>query len=351
MLVDGLLEYSGLTAKTKAMRGRLLNRERYESLAEYETVGDFIAFLREAEAYAPIYASHEEIAHRGQVEAVLHDSLYADYQKLYRFAHGAQRQGLDIIFFRYEVNVLKTCLEGAMTGGGYSLGYLELIFDGHASFDVGRAAEAKSFEEFLLAVKDTDYEKLINRMSGHGRLPYGDYAFGLDVYYYETAWKQVKRIRDAKVRRILEILLGTEIDWQNIMWMYRFKRFYRMKPADIGARLIPVCWRLKKSELRRMAETESPEELKAIVERTSYFKGKEAAAALGDETAFRKMMEHSYESVCRKYPMSLAPVLQYLYDKEQEIDLLTSILEGIRYQLPAREIKELALSSQGRRRT
>ncbi len=341
--MNGLLEYSGLVTKTKAMRGRLLDRAAYEDLSEYETVGAFIAFLREAEAYAPIYASHEEIAHRGQVEAVLHNSLYADYKKLYQFACGAQRQGLNIIFFRYEVNVLKACLEYAMNGGNYELGYLSMIFEGHASFDVGKAAMAKSFPELLLALKGTDYEKLLNRMSGQGELTYGDYAFGLDIYYYETAWKQVKKIRDAKVRKIMGSLLGTEIDWQNILWIYRSKRFYQMKPADIYARLIHADCRLRKGQLRRMVESETVEELKEVLGDTFYFKGKGPAAILGDELTDRRVMEKAYTLACRKYPMSLAPVLQYLYEKEQEIDLLTSILEGIRYQLPSREIRELVL--------
>ena len=51
----GLLEYSGLVTKTKAMSGRLLEEEDYLRLSEYETVDAFISFLREAEGYAPIF--------------------------------------------------------------------------------------------------------------------------------------------------------------------------------------------------------------------------------------------------------------------------------------------------------
>lgn len=340
----GLLEYSGLVTKTKAMSGRLLEEEDYIRLSEYETVDAFISFLREAEGYAPIFASHEEIAHRGQVEAVIRNSLYGDYKKLYQFAHGEQRAGLELIFFRYEVNVLKTCLEYAMTGSHYELGYLKLIFDGHACYDAGMAAQAESFGELLAAVAGTDYERLLHRMSESGQMSYADYAFGLDVYYYKNAWKRKQKIRDKNVRRMMEILLGTEIDWQNIMWIYRSKRFYQMKPADIYVNLIPVAYRLKKEQLRQMIEAETVEGFTEHLAKTAYFKGKDAVASLGEELTERKVMEKTYRLVCRKYPMSLAPVLKFLYDKEHEIDLLTSILEGIRYQLPAREIKELVLT-------
>ena len=66
----GLLKYSGLVTKTKAMHGRLLEREELLGLSESENVEELISFLKESDAYAPVYESHEEIHHRAQVEAV-----------------------------------------------------------------------------------------------------------------------------------------------------------------------------------------------------------------------------------------------------------------------------------------
>ena len=45
-MAGGLLEYSGLVTKTKAMRARLLGADDYTAISEYESVTDFIAFLR-----------------------------------------------------------------------------------------------------------------------------------------------------------------------------------------------------------------------------------------------------------------------------------------------------------------
>ena len=63
-MAGGLLEYSGLVTKTKAMRARLLGADDYTAISEYESVTDFIAFLREQPAYAP-YLNGTEAAHRG----------------------------------------------------------------------------------------------------------------------------------------------------------------------------------------------------------------------------------------------------------------------------------------------
>lgn len=342
-MAGGLLEYSGLVTKTRAMRGRLLSNRIFAELAECEKVDDILGFLREYESYAPIYRSHEEIAHRAQVEAAIHDSLYADYGKLYRFAGRIQRQGLALVFLRYEMNVLKTCMERIGRGQETNLAHLHLFFGAHAGFDVEAVTQARNMEEFLRALLGSRYEKLFERLLRDETMSQTARMVQMDLFYYETVWKCKNQLKDAAMRTICTQLFGTEIDWQNIMWLYRAKRFYHQKGEEILCDLIPVSYRLGMKEKRALAESETMEAFAQILENTAYFKGKDALAAIGDEVTFPQIMEKIYGRLCKKYPMSLAPVFKYLYDKEQEIDKLTTILEGVRYQIPARELQELVL--------
>ena len=342
----GLLKYSGLVTKTKAMYGKLLSKEEIMRLAEYETVEEFLLFLKEGDGYAPIYRSHEEIRHRAQVEEVIDDSLYADYGRLYQFAGTDTKRGMEILFFRYEVNVLKRCLEHVHQGGDNArLGYLKVLFDRHASFDTEAVTRAEHMTELQQALSGTKYEPLINRFRENEELSFADCMTQLDIFYYSTAWQMHKKLLDKQMRDIFAVLLGTEADWQNIMWMYRAKRFYNRRPEDIYANMIPIAYRLKRGELRNLLETEQEETFIEILGKTAYFTEREPTVKLGDEITFRQVVDKTYRRLCRKYPMSVAPVLAYLHDKENEIDTLTTILEGVRYQLPAREIQELVIST------
>ena len=74
----GLSEYSGLVTKTKTMHGRLLKPEDYVRISEYETVEEFITFLRESEGYGEVFFIRAGVAHRDQVETVIGDALYMD---------------------------------------------------------------------------------------------------------------------------------------------------------------------------------------------------------------------------------------------------------------------------------
>lgn len=343
-MAGGLLSYSGLVTKTKAMHSRILSREQLEALSECSSVEEIIGFLREYEGYAAIYQSHEEIVHRAQVEAVIDDSLYSDYGKLYRFANMQQREGLQIIFLRYEISVLKECLENVYLGkSGKNLEYLNLFFAQHAGFDTRAVTEADSVNRFVQALAGTAYEELFRRLAETNRLDYADAAVALDVLYYRTAWKMKEKLSDAGTKRIMTQILGTEIDWQNIMWMYRSKRFFGRTKADTYADMIPISYRLKKAEIKAMLETESIDEFVKLVSKTAYFTEKDAVVSMGDEVTFRCIMQKTYKQISGKYPMSLAPSLCYLYEKENEIDRLTTILEGVRYRVPATEIQEIVL--------
>lgn len=339
-----LLSYSGLVTKTKAMHSRLLSDEQLKALSECANVEEIIGFLRGYEGYAAIYQSHEEIVHRAQVEAVIDDSLYSDYGKLYRFAGMTQRRALEIIFLRYEISVLKECLEYVYRNECSSnLAYLNLFFAQHAGFDTQSITAADNLDSFVQALSGTGYEAVFRNLMETNRPDYVTAAVALDVAYYCMAWKKKDKLTDEKTKRILTQILGTEIDWQNIMCIYRSKRFYGRKWEEIYADMIPITYRLKKDDVKAMLDAENAEAFVRILSRTTYFTEKDAVINLGDEVTFQRIMQKTYKQICRKYPMSLASSLYYLYEKENEIERLTTILEGVRYRVPAQEIQEIVL--------
>lgn len=341
-MTDGLLEYSGLAAKIRAMRSQLLSRKALIKMAESETVDDFVSALRETGKYTSVYESHTRLHHRGQVEAQIGDSLYADYRRIYRFAGARAKSALEIFFFRYEVNLLKSCLEHVYQGvDNRRPSHLRYLPAAYCSFDMAAAAQANTIAQLVQVLAGTRYEAMMKRFAETKAMLCADCMTQLDIFYYETAWRLGKKLSDRRTREIVLGILGTEIDWQNIMWMYRSKQFYQESKDETARRLIPIVYRLKREEKRRLLEQESIDRFVEILADTAYFKEKDAVVKLGDEITYGQIMEKTFQALCRRYPMSIAPVLCYFYDKEREIDMLTSILECVRYRIPAREIQEL----------
>ncbi len=269
-----LLQYSGLITKTRAMRSRLLKKEDFERITEFQTVPETIDFLREQESYGKIYGGREDIRHRGQVEELIHTSILEDYQKLYRFGNEQQRKALAL--------------------------YLP-------------------------------------------QLQFGDGVPKIENSYFTEVWKQIVKFSESQMKQVLWEVFGTQADWLNIMWMYRGKEFFRQKPEETAKMLIPLNYKLKRTEKQRLLETEQTEEFCRILGNTMYFKGRDALVKMQDEISYHQVMKKMYQRICRKYPASMAPVFYYFYEKEQEIERLTTALEGIRYQVPARELRKLII--------
>ena len=87
--MGGLLAYSGLTTKIRAMQSRLITNEQYDSIVQLSTVTDVVEYLRRIPSYDDVLADlTEEELHRGRIERYLRRSIYRDFTKIYQFSNG-----------------------------------------------------------------------------------------------------------------------------------------------------------------------------------------------------------------------------------------------------------------------
>ena len=339
-----LMRYSGLITKTRAMGSNLLTEEELHQLTELATVDEVIGFLKETKGYGTVFREKDGVWHRGQAEAVIVNSLYQDFEKLYRFADEEQRTALHYVMFRYETDILKLCFQGLYQKKGTKRYiHVDPFFCKHACFPVERVKQASDLSDFVQALSGTPYEKVFGQATNAFGNVYADYAARLDIFYYTSVFKEIRQMKSSGLKEILQNICGTKIDWLNIMWIYRSKRFYHQTEAELTADTIPFTYLLKKEELHGLIAASDLEEMNRILEKTGYFKGKDAFVQMENEISYQKIIRTMHQRVSRKYPVSIAPVLKYLYEKEQEIDRLTTIIEGIRYQIPPAEIKDLIL--------
>lgn len=339
-----LMRYSGLITKTRAMSGNLLTKEELRQMTELTTVNEAIHYLKGTRSYGSIFQGQDAIWHRGQAESAIVKSMYQNFEKLYQFSDASQKMAFQYVLFRYEVDILKLCLKSFCQKEQADREiYVDPFFYKHSRFPMEKVKRASDLQELEQALLGTPYETIFMQMHNSAKARYADYAMSLDLYYYTCVFKSIRKMRSSDLKRILLEIYGTQIDWLNIMWIYRSKRFYDQTKAELAAATIPYVYRLKKEELKGLLAASDLAELNKILEGTGYFRGKEAFVQMEDEISYKKIIGAMYRRISQKYPVSIAPVLKYIYEKEQEIERVTTIIEGIRYQLPSREIKDLIL--------
>jgi len=138
--------------------------------------------------------------------------------------------------------------------------------------------------------------------------------------HYIAQWKRLNRL-DKPNRIALKSTLGAEIDLNNILWMYRLKRYHRVTGNATFGHLIPIRYMLSREATRRMADCTTPKALLDEIASSPYaadfihLAEKENNTRIGQPTPeemLAKAITRRYQTAARRYPNTLAPVLAYL---------------------------------------
>ena len=159
--MGGLLEYSGLATKIKAMDAKLLTYEDYLELAEQETIGNVVAYLKKFDAYQTVFGDRsEELLRRNQVEQLLRSTIYIDYKKIYHFSKMNQKLFLKAYFKRYEIAIIKMCLRLQFGHGELEEKPTSFMgeFEKTMSIKIDTLIGAASTDDLVNNLIGTDYE-------------------------------------------------------------------------------------------------------------------------------------------------------------------------------------------------
>ena len=342
----GLLAYSGITTKVRAMESRLLKPEQFRELAEQEDVRSAADYLKEQPAYAEVFDGLDDTKlHRGYIEQILTQSEYQDFTRLYRFSSMKQRKFLDLYFKHYEVEVIKKLLRHMLGGreGQTDLSMFQGFFEKHSELDLETLCRAKNFSEFTEALEGTVYGKLLSQMQEKGQTGLFDCELKLDLFYFQLLWKLRNKLLSKTERKILDDCFGSRLDLLNIQWICRARSFYRLSQAEIYALLILVHYLLRADKVKLLVEAEDDAKFFAVLRETPYGKQEELQTGQMPDIQLlsNQMLNRIYGRTGHRYPHSPAVLDSYLYRKELEMRKIVTALEGIRYGLPASEIMGL----------
>ena len=343
--MDSTLSYSGINTKVKAMHSKLINQEDYQKISALDTVADFIAFLKKHPGYSEFFQKYDEREiHRGEAERVLVNGLYMDYAKIYRFANDLQRLDLQLVFFRYEINVLKTCIRLIhKKENAYDLSVFQPFFSKHSQINVAQLSSSRTIDEYIQNLKGTEYYDMLVKLHSKPNLSSFDYEMTLDVYYFTKSWRMKDTILSKNSCKAFTSRMGTEIDLLNIMWIYRSKKTYDMNPAQIFTYLIPVNYKLTPSQLSRLVQTVTLDEFMNVLVTTRYKKFIDSMKSGTMEYEYTRIINKVYLINMTKYPASMTSVNYYLFRKDLEVGRLTSAIECIRYQLDQKKKQDYIL--------
>lgn len=338
--MSSLISYSALVTKVRAMGGQLLKPEDYQNLAAMGSIPQAVAYLKRIPSYRSLLENRDESQfHREDMERLIVGALYYDFSKIYRFCNKKQREILMIYISKYEITVMKRALRRIFNHGDRTGEAREMreILQKYTRIHLSEMAQAATIPEFLNALRDTEYAKALSKLEHMEQATLFDYEMTLDLFYFSKAWKQKDQICSRKEQETLTRIFGSKMDLLNMMWIYRARKYYQMSEASTYSLVLPITYKLSDDEIRSMVAAKEEKELEEAFQHTYY--GKKFLNLDGDnlEQLYQQFLLQLYGEEQQKKPYSMATITAYLYRKEQEIDKLTTVLEGVRYGLPPQE--------------
>lgn len=341
--MGSLLSYSGITAKVRAMSARLFSKENYKELSSLSTVADALAYLKGHGAYSRLFSNMEEsLCHRGDIEKSLHLSKYRDFTKLYRFAGPRQRSFLKLYFYHYEIILLEYCLRTVFDHRKFELDLSSFkpFLEHHSKLDLDLLASSQTINELVENLKGTEFYDVLKNFGELSDPVLKDYEYALDLYYFRTIWNKKEKELTKEDSEFIERTYGSRMDLLNIQWIYRSKKYYRLEPDQVYAQLIPISYKLKKGQIRQLIEAPGLPEMQSVLNQTYYsrtYRKMSLSLEHLEEFTYRYLYDlHKKDSV--RNPYSIAVLNTYLYQREEEVRKIITVIEGIRYGLTSKEI-------------
>lgn len=337
-----IFKYSHLSAKIRAMKGKMLSEDDYDKLIKKNNVSEVAAYLKYETYYSDALKDlNEADVHRGFLEILLYRAEITDSLKIARYLKGNYKTIYRFVYRKYEIEDLKKLLRTLQMGKSLTEIDRKILFiSKHSKINFNETLKATNIRELVDSVKGTNFYNILNGLiidDYHIDLFAAEMA--LDLYYFNKLIEQLHTIIGSGEKEIVTSIFGAEADLKNILWIYRAKKYYDTNKEMLYRYLIPLSYKLKKQELIKMVEANDIDELIAVVLETYYKKYLDDNPNLWEHQFLRYLLQIQDRNII-KSPYSLAPIIGYIVIKELEIRNIIAIIEGIRYKVEPLEIKQ-----------
>lgn len=338
---------NAIITKAKSMYGRFLKPSDYDKLIKFHALPDLVGFLKKHPHYEEVLKDvSEATVHRGNLESLIRKNLFDQVIKLIKTVYSKDSEYYELNILKQEHEIILSIIRTFISDDTEEQkGKLPYFFDMHTDLDMKKLIKVTSFEELLLALENTHYEDILKPYYTHNKdnIRYLDIEHALEAYYYDEAFRRIEKHYSGSLKKDLESIYQTKIELANITKIYRLKKFYQADPMTIKGVLITKHSRMKEKKIDEMIDLKNPDDILKYLSKSEYQK-------------FTNDKDYVYiEYYAGQIRYELAKKFMYFSTDvpkvytafitlaEIEIENITNIIEGIRYQVSEGEIKQMLI--------
>ncbi len=336
---------NAVIAKARSMYGRRLKEKDYSSLLNCATVGDVMSYLKSHTKYSSVLNNmSERDVHRGQLETVLKQQLLREFESLSHYEIATGEAFSQFLIIKAEVEQLSHFLMLLDSGNTERYVFdLPSYLEAHTKIDLTALSKAKNYDEFLAALENSRYKKLLSPYKpAPGKnidVPKIENVMYSDMY--DHLFDIIDHTRGKEKKQLTE-MFSAHIDLMNFVRVLRLQKYFHFKPQAIREQLFSHG-SVREAVLDEMCEATSSKELFAVASQSSV--GKRIAKMeynYAGEIASRGRYNQSRRLI-RFSTVPTVVMMSYYFLEQAELRNIINIIEGVRYKVDPDVIKKLLI--------
>lgn len=324
---------NALCAKAKALYGNRLTREEYEDMCRKVSVSELVVYLKSQTSYSEsLNDINVRNVHRGQLEMALNKEYYIRSGKLFKYAPAKDRE-----FYRFELvsAEIKIIVEKLMSLKNNEMRSFDLEIPSYlttkTTFNVYGLINIDNYKDLVKYLKNTRYYGVLSKYESEQMIDVNSIQHELKKLYYDGYVDVIKKRYKGETQKDLLNVLYTSIELENIVKIYRLKKYFNETPDFIRSTLFLEYSRLPKNVMETLINASGEKELMTLLANSKY----SLYLDDNDYPYIEYYVENIRYNIAKRYMRfsGEAPLvfLTYCILQKIEVDNLKHIVEGIRY--------------------
>ncbi len=338
---------NAIITKAKSIYGNFLKADDYERLSKMHSVADVVSYLKKQKNYQMILRDVQEMTiHRGHLEALIRKNAFDHIFRLMKLVYSKDEEFYKLNIVHQENEILLSVMRTIISDDQEDAkGKVPYFFDVHTDLDLSKLLKATTYDEVLEAVENSDYYPILKKYytKTKDNIRYLDIEHALEAYYYDEAFRRIENNYKGSLKKDLESIFETRIELSNIIKIYRLKKFYQADPVTIKSVIIKKHSRISERKLDEIINLPNPNLILKYLSVSEYSKFTNEKEYVYVEYYAGQIRFH----LAKKY-MYFSTDVPKVYQafitlSDIEIENITNIIEGIRYQVDENEIRQMLI--------
>lgn len=336
---------NSVIARSRAVFGRSLTAEELSQLCAKRSVAEAAEFLMNTQRFHDTLAGIDpHTIHRGQLEALLDKTVFGIMDSFRKFDLTESRWFFREMISRMEAEQVLIAIQGVADGStdNYITALPPFLIE-KSRLELLELGTAESFADIDRMLSGTRYGKilspLLTQAQAEGRINIRECERRLYTDYYLTCMKDLGKNCSGSARTELKRAFLRSIDMKNVVTCYRMKMF-GADSESAAAQLIPFRYRLGPEAVGELMKQPDADSIARQLAELGFRTSGAAGFAVIEQLTERISLEY-YRRTMRLSRNSSTVYFCLIECLENELRNVKTIIEGIRYGVPAPEIMEM----------